>query len=157
MVEWVLLTSGAAPDEASVQRVVGYYARRWQVEVLHRVLKAGLRAEQLRTQDRHRLFNALALYWIVVWRLLWLTRVAREEPDRSASDLLTEAEVEVIGALVGKKPTTASEVVAALARLGGHRDYKNGPPPGPQRLWVSLRRVQDMLIGWNLATATDHL
>lgn len=86
--------------------------------------------------------------WVKFWRPV---------PSGRATKTSSEAEVEVLGALVGKKPTTASEVVAALARLGGHRDYKNGAPPGPQRLWVGRRRVQDMLIGWNLATATDHL
>lgn len=156
-IEWWLLTTLEVSDEASARRVVGYYARRWQIEVLHKVLKTGLGVERLQVTEAGHVMNVLAQYWIVAWRILWLTHIARTDPEKPAEEVLPEDELEVLRALTRKPVTTAADVVTAVARLGGHEPYKNGPPPGPKRLWEGLRRIHDMLLGWRLARAAPDL
>jgi hypothetical protein len=150
-IEWWLLTTVEATELEWASRVVGWYARRWQIEVLHKVLKTGLGVEQLQIAEAGALMNALATYWIVAWRILWLTHIARTSPETAAEEVLDSAELEVVRALSRCAVETASDVVRVVARLGGHEGYRNGPPPGPKRLWEGLRRIHDMLLGWQLA------
>jgi hypothetical protein len=72
-IEWILLTTLAIDSFAAASRCVQVYALRWRVERFHYPLKQGCRVERLQFEEVHTLKNALVLYSIVAWRLLWLT------------------------------------------------------------------------------------
>jgi hypothetical protein len=150
-VHWVLL--GTMPvetlDEAC--RMLGYYARRWVIERLHYTLKSGLGAERLQIDDAVSLSHALALYYVVAWRLLHLTYTAREDPDGPAAEILDEDAVAVLIAATGRRVETARDAVTEIARLGGYQPYRSAPPPGVKVLWQGQIRLESMVIGWRLA------
>ena len=152
-VQWVLLTTMPVTDAADARQLVQYYARRWLIERLHYTLKSGCGVERLQIDNRRSLEHALALFYVVAWRLLYLTLIAREEPDRPATTLLSPEELTVLAQALGQPPHTAREVVQALARVGGFEDYRHPPPPGVKSLWQGLRRLEDLVAGWRLAWA----
>jgi hypothetical protein len=78
---WLLLTTLPVSTFLDAATGVGYYAFRWLIEQDHFLLKTGCRAEQLHLQMVDRLERAVAAAWLVAPRLLWLTYLAREQPD----------------------------------------------------------------------------
>ena len=54
---------------------------RWKIEVFHKVLKSGCRAEDARLRTADRLANLVALFCTVSWRVLWMTMMARAAPE----------------------------------------------------------------------------
>jgi hypothetical protein len=151
-IEWVLVSTLPILDGLSACQLVGYYSKRWTIERLHFAIKTGgCNAEQLRMDDAATLSLALALYYVTAWRLLYVTYLARVQPEAPADWIISTTEKEVLEA-IGKKPiTTTSSAVLAIAKLGGYEPYKNGPPPGIKVLWIGLRRLEDMQTGWLLA------
>ena len=150
-IQWVLVYTLPVEDLEAACRVLGYYSRRWLVERLHYTLKSGLGAEKLQIDDADSLGHALALYYVVAWRLLYLTYTARENPDAPATMVLDADEVAVLEAATGKPVSTVADAVTAIARLGGYQPYRNGPPPGVKVLWQGQLRLENMRIGWQLA------
>jgi len=45
-------------------------------------------------------------------------------------------------------PPTLSEFMALLTRLGGYNNRAKELPPGPQPIWVGIRRMTDFAIAW---------
>jgi hypothetical protein len=148
---WTLITTMDASDMRAARRIVSLYTCRWQVEQLHFTLKSGCQAEKLQMDDAATLCNALALYIIVAWRLMYMTHVARIAPGTPASAIIDEAELAVLKQLTGKPVNTAAEGIVAIARSVGFEPYKNGPPPGVKTIWLGLRKIEAMARGWKLA------
>ena len=67
---------------------VQWYAQRWQIEVLHKVLKSGCQIELRELETRERLEPVLAVDLIVAWRILCLSKAARETPEAPAEQWL---------------------------------------------------------------------
>jgi hypothetical protein len=152
-IEWVLLATLPCADGAAACPLVHYYARRWTIERLHYTLKTGLGVERLQIDDAPSLMHALALHYVVAWRLMYLTHLARTDPERPAGELLTPDEQAVLEKAIGKPLPTAREAVRAIAKLGGFEAYRNAPEPGVKVVWQGLRRLQAMAEGWRLAYA----
>ncbi len=150
---WTLLSTIAAETFEAACTMIGYYAKRWLIERLHFALKSGLNAEGVRFDDAHSLQNALSLYYIVAWRLLYLTYLARAKPLEPASSSFMSVELEVLGLLWGQQVETIREAVSAIARLGGYRPSNKGGPPGVKTLWLGLRKLEAMVKGFMLARA----
>lgn len=150
-VDWTLISTIPASTFEEACRLVTFYTRRWLIERLHFVLKSGLRAEDLRLDDAHSLQNALALYYVVAWRLLHLTYLARKDPDQPAADSFEEQELEILCLLENKPIRTISAAVVAIAKLGGYNSYPKAAPPGVKTLWLGLRKLEAILIGYRLA------
>lgn len=121
------------------------------IERVHQTLKQGLLAERLQIDDFHSLRNALALYYLVAWRWLYLTQVARDTPEAPASTVCTAEEGEVLSRAVGRKLCTVREVVRAMAKVGGWEDYPSCGEPGVLAVWRGLRELQSMVRGYRLA------
>lgn len=146
--EWVLFTSMPVGSFMDAAQVVGCYQRRWVIERFHNVLKQGVKAERLQFDELSRLKGALSLCSIVAVRLLRLTLGARARPDESPSEVLEKEFIEVIE-IWGKGPVkTLSDLVRAIARLGGHLGKG---PPGPLPLWHGMMRLGMMVEGFRLA------
>lgn len=150
-VRWTLLTTLPAADLEDACRIVGYYAKRWLIERLHFTLKSGLRAERLQIDDARSLAHCLGVYYVVAWRLLHLTYVAREDPDRPADEILAPDELTVLRAATKKRVHTLAEAVREIATLGGYQYYRKALPPGVKSLWLGWKRLTGMVEGWRLA------
>jgi hypothetical protein len=157
-IEWTLISTMPVIDGDQACSMVRIYARRWIIERLHYTLKSGgCNSERLQMDDAHSISLALALYYITAWRLLHMTYIARIQPDAPATVALSEYEVHVLQTLAKREILNINDAIIEIARLGGFEPYKNGPPPGVKRLWTGLRRLEDMTVGWRLATGNLDL
>ena len=73
--EWKLLTTEPVDSLEKATCVVGWYVRRWGIEVFHRTLGSGCRIEDRQLGNDHRLEACLAIDMVVAWRLVHLTKL----------------------------------------------------------------------------------
>jgi len=149
--DWTLTTTLDACGKQAARRVVDLYTCRWQIERLHFTLKSGCKAERLQMDDARTLGNTLALYIVVAWRLLYITHLARVAPETPAGEIIDESERAVLEQHTGKTMATVAQVVVAIAKLVGYEPYANGPPPGVKTIWLGMRKLESMALGWRLA------
>ena len=109
--------------------------------------------ERLQIDDAVSLGHALAIYYVVAWRLLHLTYLGRERPDEPASESLEPTELKVLAAATKRAVSTLGEAVLAIAELGGWQRYRRAPPPGVKSLWVGWITLRGMVAGYQLARA----
>lgn len=149
-VQWVLLTTQPLLRPADVLQALVHYSRRWGIERLHYTLKSGLQVEQFQMDTAATLCHALAVSYVVAWRLLWLTQLAREEPEAPAETLVSAEEQTVLALATGQPVTNRREVIRALARLGGFPGNPKAGEPGVKTLWLGLTRFDGLMAGWRL-------
>lgn len=158
-IEWKLLTDFEVESCAQVVEKIRWYAMRWKIEVFHKVLKSGCRAEDAKLRTAERLANLVAMFCIVGWRVLWLTMIARTAPQAHPTLALTTSEITILDQLVsnsgnrGTPPRSLSFYLTKLARLGGYLARTNDPPPGNTVIWRGLRRLNDILLGAEICRA----
>jgi hypothetical protein len=150
-IEWILLTTLAVESFAAAWRCVHHYALRWRVERFHYTLQQGCTVERLQFEEAHTLRNALALYSIVAWRLLWLTYTARQQPQAPATEVFPSLELQVLEQATQAPVARAREAIRAIAQLGGFPANPSAKEPGVKVLWRGLRRLEAMVEGWVLA------
>ena len=151
---WLLLTNIPVTDLEGATEKINWYKRRWSVETYHKVLKSGCKVESSRLEHIDRLNLYITMMGIVAWRLFWMTHIARSEPDKPASAVLTELELQALSFLAGKKKKivvpikTTFQAITEIAKLGGFLGRKSDGFPGPIVVWR----------GWEkLSNATDLL
>jgi hypothetical protein len=153
---WRLLTTLPVTSLAEACEKVGWYAQRWQIEVIHKVLKSGCQIEQRQLETAERLERALAVDQVVAWRLLALCKAGREQPDALVSEWLERAEWEALWCHVHQRtpppptPPTVRAAVRWIAQLGGFLARKSDGEPGPITLWRGLHRLHDLTAMWRL-------
>ena len=133
-----------------------WYAMRWKIEVFHKILKSGGRAEQARLRTTERLVRLLAVFCILSWRVFWLTMLNRIKPGLEASLVLTQLETSILDRPI-PDPTahsfpagTLSRYLIKIARLGGYLARAKDPPPGNIVMWRGLGRLSDIALGATL-------
>jgi len=155
-VEWLLITTLPINTEEDVRAVIQYYTTRWMIEILFRTLKSGCRIEQRRLETKERMVACLAVYMIVAWRTLYVTRLGRSFPDIDCEAIFEPSEwksvwTAVKGKPLPEKPPRLEDMVRLIAQLGG---YVNTPgrkdPPGPQTVWIGLQRMRDLAWAWDV-------
>lgn len=151
-IDWKLITDLPVRSRADAIQMLDWYAMRWKVELFHKILKSGCRAEtKLRTAER--LVNLLSVYCIVSWRIFWLTMLNRVIPDVSPHLALTALEIDLLDELVRDKDQTSlrrkklSHDLTKIARMGGYLARGHDPPPGNTVLWRRLSRLMDIELG----------
>ncbi len=152
-IAWVLFTSQPVGTFAEAQRVLDYYACRWEIEIYFRTLKDGCRVEGLQFEHPDRYAVCLAVYLIVAWRVLHLLMWGRAEPGACCTAVLTAAEWQSVHVLahgpgLPAEPPTLGEMVVLIAKLGGYLGRKADGPPGPKALWIGLQRMRDYAVAW---------
>lgn len=158
-ISWMLTTTGVEPTRDAACTAVRRYARRWQIERYHYVLKHGCAVEDLQLATVDRLERALAVYAIVAWHLLWLTYYARQVPETPCTAVLTTEEWVTLwrlgapGRPLPDRPPTLAEAVRLLARLGGFLARARDGDPGVKTLWRGWRRLDDIMVGVRLAAS----
>jgi hypothetical protein len=150
---WLLITSLPVKTLSQIQQVVEYYTARWSIEVYFRTLKTGCKVERMQLETKHRQRNALMLYKIAAWRVMYLTFLGRECPELPADVLFSEAEWKSVWQIVEREPPPAEvpllgDFLPVLAQLGGYNRRAGDAPPGPQAIWVALRRMSDFALAW---------
>lgn len=126
---------------------------RWKIEMFHKILKSGCRAEESRLRTADRLANLISLFCILSWRIFWMTMLNRCAPTAPPTAALTETEIELLDRLVKDKGRAVprrnalSQYLIKIARLGGYLARPNDPPPGNIVMWRGLSRLTDIALG----------
>lgn len=158
-IDWKLMTDLPARTRAEVIEKIDWYALRWKIEVFHKILKSGCKAEDSKLRTADRLANLMAVYCILSWRVFWLTMLNRAAPDAAPTTALTASEISLLDQLVVDagsrrcRPGTLSYYLTKLARLGGYLARSNDPPPGNTVIWRGLSRLTDIEIGTEIGAA----
>jgi hypothetical protein len=153
---WRLLTTLSVTSAAEACEKVAWYAQRWQIEMMHKVLKSGCQIEQRQLETAARLERVLAVDQVVAWRLLALCKAAREQPGEAVSAWLGQAEWEALWCQVHQRttppqaPPGVRQAVRWIAQLGGFLARKGDGEPGPLTLWRGLQRLHDLSAMWRL-------
>ncbi len=152
-IDWKLITDLPVQSRADAIGKLDWYALRWKIEVFHKILKSGCKAEEAKLRTAQRLANLIAIYCILSWRVFWMTMLNRSSPDASPALALTDAEIGLLDHLVkdkGQKPLrrrTLSHYLTKIARLGGYLARASDPPPGNTVMWRGLSRLTDIALG----------
>jgi hypothetical protein len=150
-IEWLLLTNLPVESLEDACEKVQWYLCRWQIEVFFRILKSGCKVEQLQLQTRERIEVALALYLIVAWRVLYLTRLGRVVPDLSCEVAFSPQEWKAVYLVSKREPPPSQpprllDMLVLVACLGGYLARTGDGPPGPKVIWIGLQRTRDFVL-----------
>ena len=152
-IDWKLITDLPVRSRAEAVEKLRWYAVRWKVELFHKILKSGCRAEDARLHTAERLVNLLSLYCILSWRIFWVTILNRAVPNGSPRLTLTDLEIDLLDALVqdkgprSRRRKTLSHYLTKIARMGGYLARGHDPPPGNTVMWRGLTRLMDIELG----------
>jgi hypothetical protein len=120
---------------------IEWYAMRWKIEVFHKILKSGCKAEESKLRTAQRLVNLISVFCILSWRIFWITMINRSAPEAPPSIALTKTEIGLLDQLVndsGRIPPQRKILgpyLTEIAHLGGYLARKNDPPPGNIVVW----------------------
>ncbi len=157
---WLLLTTLTVTCFEDVVQCLRWYSYRWLIERYHYVLKSGCRLEQLQLETADRIHRAFATYSIVAWRLLWITYLARYQPDTPADTVLETHEWQALYCTTHQTPwppdvpPNLRTCVRWIAQLGGFLGRKHDGEPGVKTIWQGLRRLHDIAQTWKLVSPT---
>lgn len=156
-IQWLLMTT--IPVESLDQAIekVRWYKQRWKIERYHHILKSGCKVEELQLEEADHLKNALAVYSVVAWKLLWMKLESEENPDTSCEIVLQKHEWQALCCVTENKstppelPPTLEEAIYMIAKIGGFLGRNCDGKPGTQVIWRGLRRLHDIALGWQVA------
>jgi len=150
-IAWKLITDLPVESRAHAIEKLEWYALRWKIEVFHKILKSGCKAEESKLRTAQRLTNLAAVFCLLSWRVFWMTMLNRSASSAPPSLALTETEIAVLDRLVNGRPQphqkTLSHYLTKVARLGGYLARANDPPPGNTVMWRGLSRLTDIALG----------
>lgn len=157
-IDWKLITNLPVTSRAQAIEKLQWYALRWRIEVFHKILKSGCRAEHSKLRTAERLVNLLATFCILSWRIFWLTMLNRSTKKANATVAFTPLEIDLLNRLApernqspaGRSPTLQG-CLTQLARLGGYLNRASDPPPGNTVIWRGMSRLTDIEIGFLMA------
>jgi len=158
-IEWKLITDLPVRTRQEAIEKINWYAMRWKIEIFHKVLKSGCRAEDSKLRTADRLANLMAVFCILSWRVLWLTMMARAAPEEPPNIAFTGAEIGILDDLVTDagnrrcRKGTLAYYITKLARLGGYLARASDPPPGIVVIWRGLARLTDIELGTEIGVA----
>jgi Transposase DNA-binding/Transposase Tn5 dimerisation domain len=152
-IEWKLITDLPVQSRKDAIEKLEWYAMRWKIEVFHKILKSGCKAEESKLRTAERLVNLISVFCILSWRIFWMTMINRSVPEAPPSVALTKTEIGLLDQLIndkGKIPhqrKVLGTYLVKIARLGGYLARKNDPPPGNIVMWRGISRLTDIALG----------
>lgn len=163
-IQWELLTSHSIKTIADLRLVVFSYSQRWRIEELHKTWKSGAcRVEETQLQTKARVIKWATIMVAVASRIERIKRLAREQPDESASVELSKYEILALIKLkrLHKKQTetiadrvpTIEQATRWLAELGGYAGSSSSGPPGS----TTIRRGLDYIAPLVLVLQAEDL
>jgi hypothetical protein len=156
-IAWKLITNLPVKSLQGAIEKLNWYAMRWKIEVFHKILKSGCKAEESKLRSSERLVNLIAIFCIIGWRVYWLTMLHRAAPDLPPAIALDTTEIFLLDELVKPKPgkprrkATVSDYIVKIARLGGYLNRASDPPPGNLVMWRGMSKLNDIHLGFLLA------
>lgn len=152
-IHWMLVTTESIADIDAIFRIINIYRTRWGIEEYFKAIKTGCGYQKRQHDSAQSLLIALAVALPIAFRLLYLRHMERHEPEADALLVISKIQLDILRAhddrLKRKRKFTVAIVLAAIAKLGGHR--KQNGPPGWQTIGRGLEKLLAMEIGWNLA------
>lgn len=154
---WLLLTTLPIENLEQAVEKVKWYRQRWRIERYHYVLKSGCKVEELQLESVNSLQNAISLYSVIAWKLLWVKYQSEAEPEVSCDNILEKNEWQALYCVINKvsippaQPPTLKEATLMIAKLGGFLGRKCDGNPGVKVIWRGLRRLFDIVEGWTIA------
>ena len=150
-IEWKLITDLPVQSPKDAIEKLRWYALRWKIEVFHKILKSGCKAEESKLRTAQRLANLIAVFCILSWRIFWMTMLNRTAPTTRPSVALGDIEMNLLDHLVkdsrSPRPKTLGHYLTKIARLGGYLARAHDPPPGNTVMWRGLSRLTDLALG----------
>jgi hypothetical protein len=148
-VEWLLLTSVPVNGLVDAVERVQWYARRWGIEVFHRILKSGCLIEDRQLATADRLEACLAIDAVVAWRIHYLTWLGRATPDLPCTVAFDDDQWKAVIVFKTRnlppvQPPSLRDMIRSIAQLGGFLARKSDGEPGTQTLWRGLQRMDDI-------------
>ena len=151
--EWLLLTSLPIKAKNQVKTIVGYYCKRWGIEVFFKTLKSGCRVEERRFEDVERVLPSLAMYLIVAWRTLFICHMSREYPQADCELVLEPSEWKAVWTAIHqtKPPRQKPDLKTMIHNIASLGGYVESPKrePGAKTLWIGLQRMGDLAWAWD--------
>lgn len=150
---WMFFTTLPIDTLEQVLDVIKYYLCRWEIELFFKVLKSGCKIEQRELKTADRLKNMMAIFFILAWRLMYITNIGRNYSDIPCTAIFEDAEWKSVYKITQKTaipstPPPLEEIILMIARLGGYISGKNRPPPGLKVMWKGMRRMSDFALAW---------
>jgi hypothetical protein len=162
-IHWRLLTTHAVPDATTAWQMVDWYAARWTIEQLWRILKKqGLRLENSQIESADRLLKLAAIATRAAAVTLQLVQARKGESSEPACTAFHGNEIDTLDALNAslesksqrlKNPHPRHSLAWAawiIARLGGWDGYPSSRPPGPITFKHGLDYFRAIATGWSL-------
>jgi hypothetical protein len=150
-IDWKLITDLPVQSRRDALEKLQWYALRWKIEVFHKILKSGCKAEESKLRTAQRLTNLIAVFCILSWRIFWMTMLNRAAPDARPTLALGDGEISLLDHLVkdrtSRRRKTLAHYLTKIARLGGYLARANDPPPGNTVMWRGLSRLTDIRLG----------
>lgn len=151
-IDWKLITDLPVGSLKDAVGKLQWYALRWKVEMFHKILKSGCKAEESKLRTAERLAKLISILCIVSWRIFWMTMLNRTAPNAPPNLALTETEMHLLDHLVPDKHDppcrkSVSRYIIKIARLGGYLARANDPAPGNIVMWRGISRLTDIELG----------
>src|SRR5258708_35896864 len=67
-IDWKLITDLPVRSHREAVEKLKWYSMRWKIEIFHKILKSGCKAEESRLRTAQRLTNLIAVFCILSWR-----------------------------------------------------------------------------------------
>jgi hypothetical protein len=154
--DWKLLTNVSVKTfEDAIERI-SWYKKRWNIETYFKVLKSGCKVEDCRLETAERLIRYLPLMSIIAWRLFWMTKINRTNPDAPCTVVLAEHEWKALYSRIYRtrdlpeQLPSVRQVVRWIARLGGFLGRRKDKEPGITVIWRGWQRLNDIASTWLL-------
>ena len=155
-VDWKLITDLSVANLEEAVEKLNWYAMRWKIEVFHKILKSGCKAEDSRLRTAERLVRLVSVFCILSWRIFWMTMINRESSVVPSDAAFTPIEKKLLDRLVpgeGNQKVRKGSLpfyINKVARLGGYLNRANDKPPGNIVMWRGLARLTDIVLGFEM-------
>ncbi|WP_407175625.1 hypothetical protein [Bradyrhizobium sp. STM 3562] len=126
-IDWKLITDLPVGSRTDAIEKLEWYALRWKIEVFHKILKSGCKAEESKLRTAQRLTNLISLFCILSWRVFWMTMLNRSAPDTPPTVASTATEIDVLDRLVNDKPKAKKKMLSRLSDQD--RPARRSSPP----------------------------
>jgi hypothetical protein len=154
--KWALLTNLHVDSLAGAIDKVRLYSMRWNIELLHKIMKSGFSMEKAQLRDGERLKKYITLKSILSWRIFWMTRYFYEAKDKCCELAFSTHEWKILyrksnpGSAIPKKPPKIGEAYRWLGKLGGFIGRKGDGDPGFISIWRGWTRFTSLLEDYEL-------
>lgn len=156
-IHWRLITSHPVHKKAQALKILNFYASRWIIEELFRIIKSkGFQLESVQLRHVTSIRKMIALSIAAGLSILQLNLAKSHQIQMPIKWIFTQKEIHILKMLSNKlsgkteklkNPYSENELLYAhwvLARLGGWKGYQKKRPPGPITLLKGKKRFKEI-------------